>query len=163
MLKERFRELEQGLLSEVMRFYGPRLVTFAVYGSAGRGTQRFDSDIDVLIIADGLPHGRMKRVKEFELVEERLEPFMKTLRQQGIETYISPIIKTPEEAEAGSWLFLDMVEDARILFDRDDFFAKRLERLRGRLNELGSKRVWKGNFWYWVLKPDYKPGDVIDL
>jgi hypothetical protein len=56
-----------------------------------------------------------------------------------------------------------MVEDASILFDRNGFFSKILDRLRARLKELGAKRVWKGNIWYWVLKPDYKPGEVIEL
>jgi len=56
-----------------------------------------------------------------------------------------------------------MVEDARILYDKSEFFSKRLERLRKRLKELGTKRVWKGNIWHWVLKPDYQPGEVIEL
>lgn len=58
---------------------------------------------------------------------------------------------------------LDMVEDARILYDKNAFFSKRLKRLRKRLKELGAKRVWKGNVWSWVLKPDYQPGEVIEL
>ena len=56
-----------------------------------------------------------------------------------------------------------MVEDAKILFDRDVFFGVVLERLRKRLKELGARRIWRGNVWYWDLKPDYKPGDVIEL
>lgn len=163
MLKESFNELTDKLLSEIQSFYGARLVSVAVFGSVARGTYRFDSDIDILIIAENLPHGRTKRVKEFMTVEDRLEPFLISLRKDGINSCISPIFKTPAEAATGSPLFLDMVEDARILFDREAFFSMRLERLRERLKELGSKRIWKGNFWYWVLKPDYKPGDVIEL
>jgi len=71
------------------------------------------------------------------------------------------VFKTPEEAEAGSPLFLDMVDDARILYDCDGFLEELLERLRQRLAELGSRRVWRGNSWYWVLKPDLAPGEAI--
>lgn len=163
MLKERFREIEERILAEVQNHYGARLVSVVLFGSAARKTQRFDSDIDVLIIAKELPRGRMKRIQEFEAVENRLEPFIRTLKRDGIETYLSVVIKSPEEAEAGSPLFLDMVEDARILFDREGFFTRRLDRLRKRLAELGSKRIWKGNMWYWLLKPDYKSGDIIEL
>jgi len=163
MLKERFKELENKLLTEVKSFYGDRLVSFVVFGSVARETYRFDSDIDVLIIAEGLPNGRMKRVAQFLTIEDRIESFLKTLQKEGINTYISPVFKTPEEAEMGSPLFLDMVEDASILFDSNGFFSKRLARLRNRLRELGAKRVWRGNAWYWVLKPDYKPGEVIEL
>lgn len=163
MLKESFRTLAERLLTEVRRFYGDRLVSVVLFGSAARETQRFDSDIDVLIVAKDLPRGRMKRVREFDAIERELEPFLQDLAAMGIQTYLSAIIKSPEEAEVGSPLFLDMVEDANILYDKDGFFSRRLERLRKRLKELGSKRIWKGNAWYWVLKPDYKPGDVIEL
>lgn len=163
MLKERFEELQQILLSEVKSFYQEGLVTLAVFGSAARGTYRFDSDLDILIIADDLPRGRIKRVAQFMMVEEKIEPFLVSLRKEGINTYISPIFKTPQEAEIGSPLFLDMVEDARILFDRDGFFSKILDRLRQKLKKLGARRIWQGNAWYWILKPDYKPGDVIEL
>jgi hypothetical protein len=106
----------------------------------------------------------MKRIREFGSIEDRVEPFLKTLQQkEGINTYISAIIKSPEEADKGSPLFLDMVEDAKVLFDRGHFFERVLERLRKRLKELGARRIWRGNAWYWDLKPDYKPGDVIEL
>lgn len=55
-------------------------------------------------------------------------------------------------------LYLDMVEDAVIFFDRDGFFSGILEKLRKRLNELGAERVRLGKRWYWRLKRDYKFG-----
>jgi len=117
-----------------------------------------------LIVANELPQGRGKRIREFEFIDEKIESFLKLLQnKEGINACIFAIIKSPEEAERGSPLFLDMVEDARILFDRNGFFQGVLERLRERLNKLGAKRIWRGNAWYWDLKPDYKPGDVIEL
>jgi hypothetical protein len=163
MLQERFKELEDFLLSRIKAFYGESLMSVVVYGSVARGSQNFDSDLDLLIIADKLPNGRMKRIREFEAVEDRVEPFLKSLQKEGINSRISALIKTPEEAKRGSPLFLDMVEDARILFDRDGFFSAVLEKLRKRLEELGAKRVWKGNTWYWILKPDLRPGEVFEL
>lgn len=58
-LKTAFREIEEALLAEVRRHYGGRLVSLVIYGSAGRGTMRPDSDIDALIVAEGLPAGRI--------------------------------------------------------------------------------------------------------
>ena len=60
-------------------------------------------------------------------------------------------------------LYLDMVYDAIILFDRDEFFKKVLDRLRKRLEELGAKRIRLGKLWYWVLKEKYRFGEVIDI
>jgi uncharacterized protein len=163
MLKEAFDDLLNETLKAIRLCYGDRLITVAVYGSVGRGTMRFDSDIDLLIVARSLPNGRWNRAREFDAVEEALERAFQDERHHGIDTRLSAVLKTPEEAEAGSPLFLDMTEDARLLYDRDDFFAGRLERLRERLRQLGSKRIWRGNMWYWDLKPDYKPGEVIEL
>ncbi|MCX7793700.1 MAG: nucleotidyltransferase domain-containing protein [Thermodesulfovibrionales bacterium] len=163
MLKEVFIELEKRLLEEIKAHYGERLVSVAIFGSQARQTQRFDSDIDILIIAEGLPAGRMKRIRDFEEIEGSLEPFIRDLQKKGINTYISPVFKTPEEAMRGSPLFIDMTEDARIIFDRNDFFKNILLRLKKRLEELGAKRVWKGNTWYWILKRDFRPGEVFEI
>jgi hypothetical protein len=38
-----------------------------------------------------------------------------------------------------------------------------MTRLRERLATLGARRVWRGNAWFWDLKPDYQPGDVFEL
>ena len=141
--------------------YGERLITVAIFGSAGRGTARPDSDLDLLLIANSLPNGRMHRIDEFAEVEKRLSALLAP--EAGGAPLLSPVLKTPEEAGHGSPLFLDMTEDARILFDRGSFFARELDRLRERLAQLGARRVWLGNAWYWDLKPDYRPGEVFEL
>jgi len=93
--------LEKRLLAEIKALYGKRLISVVVFGSAGRGTQRCDSDLDVLIVADQLPRGRMKRVEEFSVVENRIGPVLKSLREAGMTTDLSPVIKSPQEAEGG--------------------------------------------------------------
>ena len=88
---------------------------------------------------------------------------MDSLRKKKIFVNISPIFKTVEEVERGSPLFLDMVYDLIVLFDKESFFKNYLNRLEKRLASLGSKRVIRGNAWYWILKPDYVYGDIIEL
>jgi predicted nucleotidyltransferase len=159
-LLERYDRLLERLLAELRAEYGDRLVAVAVFGSVGRGTPRFDSDVDLLIVARELPSSRPRRVEEFLPVERRLEAVLREVDPGGRCVRLSPVFKTVAEVEAGSPLFLDMVEDARILHDVGGYFAGYLERLRGRLRELGSRRVWRGNAWYWDLKPDLKPGEI---
>jgi hypothetical protein len=163
MLKETFDNLTARVLSATRAIYGDRLVSVVLYGSVARGTMRHHSDMDLLIVARDLPTGRLNRVREFETVEEAVADEVHRAAGHGIHTALSPVLKTPEEVLAGSPLFLDMVDDARLLYDRDGFFAQQLVRLRTRLAQLGAKRVWRGNMWYWDLKPDYRPGEVFEL
>lgn len=160
---EKFDELISALVRAASVVYGKRLISVVVFGSVGRGTARPDSDLDVLIVSEGLPAGRMKRMAEFARVERAMAPALDRARAAGLSTDLSPVFKRPEEAERGSPLFFDMVEDARLVFDRGGFFAGILQGLRKRMQELGSRRVWRGARWYWILKPGRKPGEVIEL
>ena len=162
-LLERYARLVERLVEELRAAYGLRLVSVAVYGSVGRGTPRADSDVDVLVVARDLPRGRLARVREYLPVEGRLAAALESASRGGGPIGISPVFKSPEEVERGSPLFLDMVEDAKILHDPEGFLAGYLDGLRKRLRQLGSRRIWMGNAWYWDLKPDLKPGEIIEL
>lgn len=124
---------------------------------------RPDSDIDLLVVADPLPDGRMRRIADFAPVEQAMDPVLKEKQTVGVMTRLSPIFKTPAEVAVRSPLLLDMTQDARILFDADDFFGLQMRALDGRLKQLGARRVFQGNAWWWDLKPDFKPGDVVTI
>ena len=145
------------------RHYGPRLVSLAVFGSVGRGTPGPDSDIDLLIVAEQLPRGRLARSDDFVAVDRDVEPQMASAHAHGLHPTLSALFKTPEEVAAGSPLFLDMIEDARILHDRDGFLQHAFTEFAARLARLGAKRIWRDDGWYWDLKPDYKPGEVFEI
>jgi len=163
MLRETFEHILHEILAACRAHYGDRLVSLAVFGSVARQTQRPDSDIDLLLVVDGLPDGRMPRVRDFDVVEQRMEQGLAEAAAAGVRTRLSPIFKTPTELDIGGPLLLDMVEDARILFDRDATLQRRLDRLRERLVELRARRIRKAGGYYWQLKPDFKPGDEIQL
>ena len=114
-------------------------------------------------IGEGLPNGRLPRVAEFQAVETAVEPRLAEACGEGLHPSLSPAIKMPAEVLAGSPLFLDMTEDARILYDRDGFLQRAFSDLKSRLERLGARRIWRGNAWYWDLKPDYRPGEVFEI
>ena len=158
-----FESLLIKVLEACRQCYGARLVSLAVFGSVGRGTQRPDSDIDLLIVAEKLPDGRLPRVAEFRNVEAALASEIAQAREAGLAPELSPVIKTPSEVLQGSPLFLDMVEDARLLYDRAGFLRSALDEFKARLERLGARRIWRGNAWIWDLKPDLQPGEVFEL
>ena len=159
--------LYDALLNDTVRacrgHYGSRLLSLAVYGSVGRETPRPDSDVDLLLVATDLPDGPTARNEEFAPVRTALAPRLTAARRAGLHPELSPVFKTRAELARGTPLLLDMTEDARILHDPDGCLAHALERVRRRLRELGSRRVWRGDYWYWDLKPDYRPGETFEL
>ena len=158
-----YRRVVDALLKELLRRLQSRLISLVVYGSVARGDARNDSDLDVLVVIEGLPRSRLQRSYMFGEVEDSIKEVLEELWDRGCFIAISPVLKTPEEARKISPLYLDMVEDAVIVYDRGGFFQSVLERLRRRLKELGAERVWIGKKWYWRLKKDFKFGEVVSI
>lgn len=163
MLRDTFDLLLPQVLEACRELYRDRLVSLAVFGSVARGTMGPGSDLDLLLVVQPLPDGRMARMGEFAAVEDALGESLSAARAAGVDTSLSPIFKTPAELEQGSLLFLDFPDQARILFDRDDTLDTYLRGLADRLAAMGARRVYKGGGYYWLLKPDLKPGEEIRL
>lgn len=160
-MAEPYRSIVMKLLEALLSAFGEKLVSVIVYGSVARGETKKSSDIDLLVVIEELPKSRLSRGRLFDAVEDSLTGDLETLLNKGYSIALSPIIRTPEEAKKVSPIYLDMVEDAIIVYDRDDFFRSILARLSEKLKELGAERVWMGKKWYWRLKKGSKPGEAI--
>lgn len=155
-LAQRYAELAQEVLGE-------NLTSVVLYGSTARGEATPGSDIDLLIICRELPRGIFQRQKVLEPIREQIQPELDILWSRGCYSDFSEVLKTEEEAQQTIPPYLDMTEDALLLYDRDGFFASILQRLRERLQALGAQRRRLGRVRYWDLKPDFQPGEVIEL
>ncbi|MFN8624593.1 MAG: nucleotidyltransferase domain-containing protein [Candidatus Binatia bacterium] len=142
---------------------GERLVSVVLFGSVGRGDASATSDLDLLIIARDLPAGQFARKRLLASADVAFERDLADAERSGMDTRLARIVRTPAEAARVIPLYLDMTEDAQLLYDRDAFFAGILDRVRTSLKRLGSRRIRKGKTWYWDLKPDFKRGDVIEM
>jgi predicted nucleotidyltransferase len=145
---------------------GDSLISLVLYGSVARSEARKESDIDLLIILKEAPDAYYKRLKPFMIAERELRKSTEYEkgRKKSFMPYLSYLILSQREAEKNLYIFLDMIEDSIILLDKADFFKKRLEELRHRLNLLGSKKIFlKDGSWYWDLKPDLLAGEVFEL
>ena len=156
-------DLMERLASVARNVYGEALVSLGAYGSVGRGDLHENSDVDVLLVAKKLPSGRWERYDKWDEVEKKLESEFSHLGDQGWNWSLSPVIKTPEEVQMGSPLFLDMTEDCRIIFDQDNFLRNYLSDLKRSLEDQGARRIWQGRTWYWDLQPNFDPSKKISL
>jgi len=162
-----YSQLLKHFLTLVSEEYKDELVSVVLYGSVTRGEAKPTSDLDLLLVIEEPFSPYQKSIKRFILkVEDRLkdsEEFRNLVRQE-IYPDLRPIVLSRSEANMNRYIFLDLIEDAIILFDRGDFFKERLKALKSRLKELGSKKVkLVHGGWYWILKPDLRFGEVFEL
>ena len=157
-----YREVIKEYYKLILEYFGDDLISLVVFGSVARGTARKDSDVDMLIIVSReLPKSRLKRSLLLSKLEDKLDDLLNRLLDKGYAITFSPILKTVDEAKNFSPLYLDMIYDAIIIYDKNRFFQKILNKLSNKLDELGAERIWIGNKWYWRLKRDFKFGEEI--
>jgi len=141
-----------------------KVESFAVYGSVARGSATINSDIDVLIISEDLNGSLGSRIGQLYRVEESLRPELEWLRKNKIHTGFSFYPLRKHEAQGLPTLFLDLTEDAVILYDKDHFLDRTLLEMKMKLLKLGARRVFiDKEKWYWDLKPDYKFGEIVEV
>ncbi|RMF94241.1 MAG: nucleotidyltransferase domain-containing protein [Nitrospinota bacterium] len=116
-----------------------------LFGSATRGEAGAESDLDLLLVADGLP--------------EKFTIRMQYLRQMvpgEMRSMVSFIAKTRAEFE-GSFpsYYLDIGVDGIILYDREGYMRQKLIRIQEliRLAGLHRRRFDHGFIWEWGKPP----------
>jgi uncharacterized protein len=138
---------------------GDRLVSIVLFGSVARRQARRTSDIDLVLVAGGLPRGLADRRRPFLESWERARAARALPHVQW-----NLVTKSREEARIRSPLYLDIVEEGILILDRGRFFAGVLAEMRERMRALGSRRVFLADgTWYWDLKPDFRFGEVVEI
>jgi len=155
-------ELGEALRRVFLEVFGESLVSLVLFGSYARGDYSVDSDVDVLVVLESVGD-RFELHRKLDAVEEALEPIFRRLRERGYNPRLSPYVLSREQASQTRPLYLDMVFDCRILYDKDGFMSKVVERVKRRLEEYGAERVYIGRRYVVVLKRDYRFGDVIEI
>lgn len=140
------------------------LSSFAVYGSVARGVAKEHSDIDVLVVSNDLSGSIGSRIDRLYDVEVKLRDELSWLRKHGVYTGLSFYPLREEEAKRIPLLFLDLTEEAVVMYDKNRFLETILTELKARLARLGGRRIFiDKEKWYWDLKPDYKFGEEITI
>lgn len=131
--------LQQGL--------GDNLIAIVLFGSQARGEADESSDWDLLVIARRLPEKAFQR-----------HLHLKAMLPPDWRGRVSLLAKTPEEFEAHlSALFLDIALDGIVLYDANQYAAKRLTALRRLIEREGLRRerVQRETIWRWQQFPGF--------
>ncbi|MCY4376318.1 MAG: nucleotidyltransferase domain-containing protein [Spirochaetaceae bacterium] len=157
------RPLTDALMAEVHAEIGDRLTAVVLYGSVARGEAHRWSDIDLFVVH----RGDRETVSEAFLhakLRLRNQRLARELTARGVPTVPVAVYRSEEELVDTPWLMLDMTHHGILLFDPRGVLGRKLARLRARLEELGSRRIeLDDGSWYWDLKPDLRPGEVVTL
>ena len=165
VIPSEYRELLREYCSALQKHFGERLASVCIFGSVASGKATPESDIDALVVVDGLSldvGSRIKETSDLHAQLRRTEGY-KHLRKLRRSALISEILLTPSEIERHPPILLDLIDEGVILYDRGDILERALDSLRRRLEELGARKVKTKKGHYWVLKPDIKPGEVAEI
>jgi hypothetical protein len=162
--------LRRAFVGELLRLlkedFGNCLQSVVIFGSVARNEAEADSDTDVLVVSSAFEKGMTNRMERLVKVLGQLESQKPqiNMEEEGMNTWVQFHPLTKDEAATNRAIYLDMTEDAVIVFDKDNFMKTILEKLREKLRLIGAKRILlEDGSWYWDLKPDIKRGEVVEL
>lgn len=139
------------------------IIACALFGSVARGEAKPYSDIDILIIHEKIDFDPSKRFVD-ALLEIRKDKEYCIFIERGIHPQPSIIFMTPEEISHRPLILLDIMDHGLILKDEKGFLRDLITKFKKRLKEMRAKKIIrKDGSWAWDLKPDWRPGEVIEI
>lgn len=153
------------IVSRLIAFFSERLVSIVLFGSIAYGEAKKESDIDLLVVADGLPERYSERLSFLRKALTGIDELrLRIWRRMGRYPLVDAIILAPHEATVSHPFYLDMVDKAIIIYDREGFMKRRFRELREKLSEMGARKVvLPDGRWYWELKGSLRKGEVVQL
>lgn len=141
------------VLARLWEGFGERLRTVLLFGSVARGEARDESDIDLLVVADGMRPRYGDRVREVLDMLEGWEGVKRSLGERfGVHPNLDLLLLDVMEVDISHPFYFDIVQEGVLLFDKAGFMAERLERLRAWMERVGAQRVQlPGGKWYWLV------------
>jgi len=157
------RPLLTRFLTMLQDCLGHQLLAVALFGSFARGEATPTSDVDLLIVYRGHRQAVFNAfIRLLPLLRET--PEYRELSRASILADLYPVFFSEERLADTPWLLLEVLDHGIILYDPWQILQQKLGCLQERLKELGTRKVvLEDGTWYWDLKPDWKPGEVIEL
>lgn len=128
----------------VLSKFGDKLVSLVIFGSRAKGRGRWDSDLDLIIVLEGLPDDWRRKDKILSDLEYEMSI------RYGIS--ISPIYFSPQDIEIGveikDRLLLGVLLAYEIIYDKNNFFKKNIEKLKKTLQKEGAKYIRREKTWH---------------
>lgn len=150
-------------LKELTSSLKDKVLGVALFGSVARGSARKDSDIDILLLLKEKDEETHQKIIQLGIAIYDWEE-NKSLKAQGYTSKIYDIEKTERELRANPLILLDIVDHGIILYDPKKKLKHLFLAFKKKLKELGARKiVFPDGKWCWDLKPDWKPGEIVEI
>ncbi|MFC1719387.1 nucleotidyltransferase domain-containing protein [Candidatus Poribacteria bacterium] len=128
--------IEHKIIEEMKEYFGSELVSVVLFGSQARGTADEHSDIDLVVIAEGVPSDWHE---QGEIINElRTSPAL-------IRLPVSIILKSPDvvigSLESVQPLLFGILKSYKALYDPDNFFEIQAEVYRKHMQEWDVQEI----------------------
>lgn len=144
------RKLDTSIFETLIKTFvcqlGEGLISLVLFGSHARGEGSAKSDMDIFLLAENLPDHPFER-----------QIFLRKIIPKEFPLQVSLYAKTVKEFERDfPAIYLDIAVDGLILFDKDNYAVKKLERIREIIKNASMKRIKKFRYllWKWENQPE---------
>lgn len=146
--------------------YGERLEGIMIFGSVARGEWNENSDLDILLVVRGWEGMKVwERVSELGAVKGKLAatPEFREASREGFWPVIQHLPLSVEELKRFRTIYLDVVFDGLLLFDRDGLMKSFIDSNREWAERANTRRVTLPNGRsYWMMK-EMSAGEIVEL
>jgi len=150
--------------------FGDELISVILYGSVVKDSfQLGRSDVDLLyILEDGSGNVWKREESVFKGFKSTWEyrACDYWLKTQGFYGYPEVSMASLQKSYAKTFqpMYLDMLSHRAVLYDKEEFFQKLMEKLQKALKALGTVRIEHPDGTYgWIIKPNIVPGESIEI
>lgn len=149
--KRCFYPILQRAVAGILRVFSGEVSAIALFGSAARGTDGPESDLDLLVVVDR----RSASPIEGASTRARIARFSTDLRMEEWETnhhfhQVQIVVVDRSDLRRPGPMFLDLPSEAWILWDPSSVLSRSLRRFAARLRKAGARRVRSselGTYW----------------
>ena len=131
---EHIQNISRQIKKKVRKLSGIEIVSLAIFGSVARRENSADSDIDLLIVAEGIAKKRIQRIPDM----------IKIKRELNLEFPPDILLVSKDECQSNfrnhNPLYLDIAFDAEIIYDDTGFLKNLIEETREYVNSNNIRR-----------------------
>ena len=143
--------------------FGSQFIALVQFGSTTRGSIKQVTDLDLFVVLDINFRSLSEKRDATRVAEDAGDQVLKKLVPLGYFIAVSCIVRSKEQAQQFSPLYLDMTLYSKIHFDVGGFAQSVISKTQQRILETGAVRKQRGLMWYWDLAPNFKPGDKVEF